>query len=74
MPLTGSFNGTSGIYRSNCCAVERAVQNAHRFPACQGAKTNCAESNANWMLVQAREDRVALAARKESHRKRRRWL
>jgi hypothetical protein len=51
MPNTGSINQVSGIYRSDCCKVERAVPKDHKFPPCDGRKTGCGGNSANWTLV-----------------------
>ena len=32
MPHTGTINFVSGIYRSDCCGVERALSETHTFP------------------------------------------
>jgi hypothetical protein len=51
MPKTGTVNVVSGIYRSDCCGVERAIPEYHKFPPCGGGKIHCAGTNANWTLV-----------------------
>jgi hypothetical protein len=51
MPKTGTVNSVSGIYKSDCCGVERAVPEHHKFPPCDGGKHHCAGSGANWTLV-----------------------
>ena len=51
MPKTSTINQTSGIYRSDCCGVERAMPAKHKFPPCTGGKVRCAGANANWTLV-----------------------
>lgn len=51
MPMTGSVNTVSGIYRSNCCGVERAIPEYHTFPPCGGGHSGCKGSRAGWTLV-----------------------
>jgi hypothetical protein len=51
MPHTGTINFVSGIYRSDCCGVERAVPEQDKFPPCDGGKSGCGHDNANWTLV-----------------------
>ena len=51
MPHTGTINFVSGIYRSDCCGVERAVSEKDIFPPCNGGKSGCGRDNANWTLV-----------------------
>lgn len=51
MPKTGTVNQTSGIYRSDCCGVERAIPEYHKFPPCGGGGGGCKGPGANWTLV-----------------------
>jgi hypothetical protein len=53
MPKTGEANTVSGVYRSDCCGVERSMPDGHKFPPCPskpGAKS-CSGSGAGWTLV-----------------------
>jgi hypothetical protein len=38
MPHTGAISFVSGIYRSDCCGVERAVSEKDKFPPCDGGQ------------------------------------
>jgi hypothetical protein len=51
MPHTGTINFVSGIYRSDCCGVERALSETLKFPPCDGGKLGCGGDNTNWTLV-----------------------
>jgi len=51
MPHTGTTNYVTGIYHSDCCAVEQTIYANDKFPPCPGAKLGCGGSNANWTLV-----------------------
>ena len=53
MPKTGTQNEISGIYRSSCCGVERAIPKGHKFPPCTGGQFRCVGGNATWSLVRA---------------------
>jgi len=50
MPKTGMIAMESGIYKSDCCGVERAVPENHRFPPCNAGNPSCAGDSANWTL------------------------
>lgn len=50
---SGSTNRVPGIYRSDCCEVEKPVPTGDKFPACDGQGPNCDEENAHWAIVQA---------------------
>lgn len=51
MPITGTSNEVSGIYKSTCCGVERAVPKGHTFPPCNTGKVGCKGQKAGWTLV-----------------------
>jgi hypothetical protein len=51
MPKTGEKNPTAGIYKSNCCGVERTMPAGHTFPPCTGAGKSCSGGKASWTLV-----------------------
>ena len=53
MPKTGTSNSVSGVYRSDCCGVERSMPKSHTFPPCRGGKIHCVGIGANWTLVRA---------------------
>lgn len=53
MPKTGTSNQVAGIYRSDCCKIERTMPQGHTFPPCGGGKIGCAGQGANWTLVRA---------------------
>jgi len=61
MPHTSTINFISGIYRSDCCAVEQAVTEKHNFPPCPGGKLGCEGKNANWTLVRRTEQAKSAA-------------
>jgi len=59
MPKSGEISEASGVYRSDCCGLERSVPEGHRFPPCQNPRAGrgapghrrCAHGNARWTLV-----------------------
>jgi hypothetical protein len=51
MSKAGSMNIAPGVYRSDCCGIERVVEENQRFPSCDGGGMRCAGSNANWIFV-----------------------
>jgi hypothetical protein len=53
MPKTGTSNAIAGIYRSDCCGVERTMPKGHTFPPCPKGGHVCMGENANWTLVRA---------------------
>lgn len=57
MPKPGEVNYVSGIYRSECCGVERAVPEFHKFPPCAAGKYACKGANATWTLVRRTQTR-----------------
>jgi len=58
MPKTGEINAVSGIYRSDCCGVERSIPENHRFPPC----STCRGENATWTLVRAAQTKWRAAS------------
>jgi len=60
MPHTGTINFESGIYRSDCCGVERTVGEKHKFPPCDGGKLGCGGNNANWTLVRKKKTKKSV--------------
>jgi len=55
MPHSSTINFISGIYTSDCCSVEQAVEENYSFPPCSGGKLGCGRNNANWTLVRKTE-------------------
>jgi len=53
MPKTGESNPVAGIYRSDCCKIERTMPAGHTFPPCGGGggKPPCKGTAATWTLV-----------------------
>ena len=52
MAAVGSMNRVAGVYRSDCCGIERTVPAMEKFPACANPRSYCCKkSNADWILV-----------------------
>jgi hypothetical protein len=52
MVHTGEINQVPGIYRSDCCRVEKALVKGQRFQPCPSAPgRRCRRSVATWSLV-----------------------
>jgi hypothetical protein len=51
MPKTGEMNSVPGIYRSDCCGVERTIPQNQRFPPCDSHGLYCKGNAATWTLV-----------------------
>ncbi len=58
MVHTGEVNQVPGIYRSDCCGVEKSLMKGQRFQQCPSAPgRHCLRSNATWSFVR-RTDRT----------------
>ena len=55
MQKTGEINLIPGLYRSECCGVERSLADNVEFPRCPGSgksgESRCSGQNAEWILV-----------------------
>jgi hypothetical protein len=55
MSQAGDINLLPGLYRSECCGVERSLADNCKFPPCPGqahsGENPCAGKNATWSLV-----------------------
>ena len=55
MHNAGDINRIQGLYRSECCGVERSLLVNETFPPCPGreksGESRCSGQNAEWILV-----------------------
>ena len=55
MPKTADINHVPGVYRSECCGVEKTMPDNFKYPPCLGSgksgESRCAGQNANWIMV-----------------------
>ena len=55
MHKAGDNNRIQGLYRSECCGVERSLSDNDKFPPCPGSgksgESRCSGQNAAWILV-----------------------
>jgi hypothetical protein len=55
MHKAGDSNRIQGLYRSECCGVERSLPDNEKFPPCPGSgksgERRCSGPNAEWILV-----------------------
>jgi hypothetical protein len=57
MHEAGDSNRIQGLYRSECCGVERPLPANEKFPPCPGkgksGESRCSGQNAEWILVRS---------------------
>jgi hypothetical protein len=55
MHKAGDINLIQGLYRSECCGIERSLPDHEKFPPCPGSGksggSRCSGQNADWILV-----------------------
>ncbi len=55
MHKPGEINHVHGVYRSECCGVERTLPDNVKFPPCPGSGKSggspCGGKNATWIFV-----------------------
>ncbi|MEP6935299.1 MAG: hypothetical protein ABI988_15415 [Nitrospirota bacterium] len=55
MNKAGDINLIPGLYRSECCGIERSLPDNATFPPCPGSgksgESRCSGQNAEWIFV-----------------------